>query len=264
MKHIIAIMAGGLGKRMNSDLPKVLHNVGNLPMICRLLQTAYKTKPFSILIIVGKYMKIIKETIEFYLDKEILEIIQYIDQPEALGTGNAIKCCLPVLSSFAKFKDRVLILSGDTPLVSLNTMNCMLKSEKCFAMVTNYHINDESSYNKFKDYGKIILNNDIVSKIIEKCDCDEMELKITCVNCGIYCYDYEVLCKCIPLIENKNKQNEYYITDIIEIANKCDYCTHKFELDFNLQYEIIGVNTIDQLNELDLIIKNSNFTNVNI
>lgn len=248
-------MAGGLGKRMNSDLPKVLHNIGDLPMICRLVKTAYKTNPFTILIIVGKYMKIIKETIELHLQQEILEIIQYIDQPEALGTGHAIKCCIPMLSSIASFEDRVLILSGDTPLVSLDTMNSMLNADKCFAMVTNYDPNDISSYNKFKDYGKIVLDQDMVSKIIEKKDCNEEQLNITCVNCGIYCYNFKVLFDCVPLIGNFNNQNEYYLTDIIEIANKFQYNTYKFELANNLQYEIIGVNTTDQLTELDMLIK---------
>lgn len=258
MKKIIAIMAGGLGKRMNSELPKVLHNINNVPMICKLIETAYKTNPFTILVIVGKYMQIIKDTIELYLHRDILKIIQYVNQSEALGTGNAVKCCLPFLSSFAAYEDRVLILSGDTPLVSLNTMNSMLNSDKCFAMVTNYDSNDESSYNKFKDYGKIMLNDNIVFKIIEKKDCDDVQSNITCVNCGLYCYTFKVLYECIPLIENKNKQNEYYLTDIIEIANKFQYNTYKFELDCNSQHEIIGVNSIDQLNELEQLIKTLN------
>lgn len=258
MKKIVAIMAGGLGKRMNSELPKVLHKINNVPMICKLIETAYKTDPFTILIIVGKYMNIIKETIELYIRREILEIIQYVDQPEALGTGHAIKCCFQALLSFASYEDRILILSGDTPLVSLNTMNSMLNSNKCLAMVTNYDVNDVNSYNKFKDYGKIILNDDIVLKIIEKKDCNEDQLNITCVNCGIYCYNFKVLINFIPLIENKNNQNEYYLTDLVEISNVRKHPTYKFELDCNSQHEIIGVNSPDQLNELELLIKTLN------
>lgn len=254
MKKIVVIMAGGLGKRMNSDLPKVLHNINDEPMICRLIKTAYKTDPFTILIIVGKYKQIIQSTIEKYLPMEMINIIQYVNQKIALGTGHAINCAIPILSSFSTFEDRILILSGDTPLVSFCTMNSMFDSDKNFAMVTNYNFTDEQSSAMFKDYGKIILKNDLISKIVEKKDCTEDQINISCVNCGIYCYNFEVLIKCIPMIDNKNSQNEYYLTDIIEISNSKNFKTHKYELDYNFQYEIIGVNTQDQLKELEKII----------
>jgi bifunctional N-acetylglucosamine-1-phosphate-uridyltransferase/glucosamine-1-phosphate-acetyltransferase GlmU-like protein len=255
MKKIIVIMAGGLGKRMNSDLPKVLHPLEGQPMICKLLLSAYKTNPFTILIIVGKYIKIIKDTIEKTLPKEIIEIIQYVDQPQALGTGHAIGCSIPILSNIASWDDRILILSGDTPLVSTSTMNSMFNSSNNFAMITKYDPNNIQSYEKFKDYGKIVLTGETILKIIEKKDCDENQLQITSVNCGIYCYNFKVLSDCIHLIKNNNKQNEYYLTDIIEIAKNNGYNTNKFELDSDLQYEIIGVNTVDQLNELESVIK---------
>jgi len=260
MKHIIAIMAGGLGKRMNSSLPKVLHNLNGKPMLCTLIETAYNVNPFAILIIVGKYMQIIKDTIEAHVPENILNIIQYVYQSEALGTGHAVNCCIPVLLSFCEKDDRILILSGDTPLVSESTMKSMLNSDKCLAMITNYDCNDISSYNKFKDYGKVTTNltENTIIKITEKKDCNENELKINVVNCGIYCYSFDVLFNCISKITNCNSQNEYYLTDIIQIANNMNYKTHTFELENNLQYEIIGVNTTDQLKELELILNDKN------
>lgn len=257
MKHIIAIMAGGLGKRMNSDLPKVLHSLNNKPMICRLIETSYEVKPSVIMIIVGKYMQIIKDTIEKYIPQHILQIIKYINQPDALGTGHAIKCCLPFLSSNANYDDRILILSGDTPLVSAETMSSMLNSKESMAMITKYDNDDVQSYNKFKDYGKIIdgENNKTIKKIVEKKDCNVEQIKINLVNCGIYCYSFDVLLKCVPQIKNTNAQNEYYLTDLIEIANNHNYLTYKFELENHLQYEIIGVNTSEQLKELEILIK---------
>lgn len=255
MKRIVIIMAGGLGKRMNSDIPKVLHKIGNMPMICKLIESACKTNSHSILIVVGKYKQLIQDTIELYFDKYLISKLIYVEQPVAMGTGNAINCCIPLLQSIASENDKILILSGDTPLISTQTMNDMFNNKKSLAMITNYDINNIESYNKFKDYGKVILENEIVLKIIEKKDCNEEQLNITFVNCGIYCYDIDVILKCVPLITNNNKQNEYYLTDIIEIGKNNGFDTYKFELDKNLQHEIIGVNTQEQLKELEKLEK---------
>lgn len=254
-KNIIIVMAGGLGKRMNSQIPKVLHMLQGEPMICTLLKSAYAISPCAILVVVGKYKAIIQSEIEKYLNRNILELIQYVDQPDALGTGNAVHCCVPYLNQLASPSDRVLILSGDTPLISSKTMLDMLSGTTGVAMITKYNHGDT----QFVDYGKIILENDHISKIIEKKDCNETELLINCVNCGIYCWNFEVLSECTKLITNTNAQCEYYLTDLIEIAKKKGFLTFPFELAHNLQYEITGVNTQEQLKELEASIKSLKF-----
>ena len=94
--NIILIMAGGLGKRMNSELPKVLHKVNNKPMIIYIIENSLKINPYKILIIVGKYKQIIQETINLYINENITKNIHYILQEEPKGTGHAIICAKKV------------------------------------------------------------------------------------------------------------------------------------------------------------------------
>lgn len=244
MNKIIIIMAGGLGKRMNSNIPKVLHKINNVPMICHLLKTALKTNPTKILIVVG----IFKNEIQCEINKYISDTnrIVYIDQQNPMGTGHAIHCTLPELKKHEN--SQVLILSGDTPLVSENTMKNLLSFDKCVAMVTTYKDNNST----FVDYGKAICDDNVILEIVEKKDCNEEQLKINTVNCGIYSFPSEVLIKCIPLITNHNSQNEYYLTDIVKIANVFYIKTHTYKLKNENQYEIIGVNTQQQLHDLTI------------
>ena len=89
-KTNIIILAGGLGKRMNSDLPKVLNKINNKPMIVNIIETVLDLNINKIFIIVGKYKNIIQTTIEDYIKNDFIE---YVLQEEALGTGHAIQCC---------------------------------------------------------------------------------------------------------------------------------------------------------------------------
>ena len=148
MNLYICIMAGGLGKRMKSSLPKVLHPVQGIPMIVRVIKQALLMKPIKILIIVGEYMKIIKTTIEEYLPQEAYSRLEYVIQPIALGTGHAMQCTVPVLNKYlnsdpvlisstinaqnSKLYETswVLILSGDVPLIGLETLNDFLSEIK--------------------------------------------------------------------------------------------------------------------------------------
>ena len=114
---IVIIMAGGLGKRMKSDIPKVLHNIDNKPMLVRVIENSLLLNPKKIMIVVGKYKNIIKNTIEQYIS---LDKIEFINQPNANGTGDAIKCCRNRIYEYKNHK--VLILSGDVPLISSKTM----------------------------------------------------------------------------------------------------------------------------------------------
>ena len=94
---IVLIMAGGMGKRMNSELPKVLHPICGKPMLVHIIEQALILSPIKIGIIVGKYKKIIKETLLKYIS---LNRIDFIIQSEALGTGHAVQCCMSELTNY--------------------------------------------------------------------------------------------------------------------------------------------------------------------
>lgn len=251
MKNVVVvIMAGGLGKRMDSTLPKVLHKVSGIPMICHLLiklkvlQNVINIK--KIIIIVGKHKDVIKSELEKY---EYLPKVEYVLQEEPLGTGHAVTCCINELSKFPE--SDVLILSGDVPLLRTQTMSNLIKmNEPVKIIVTNLE--------NPTGYGRIIQTDNKFNKIVEQKDCNKMELQVKEINCGIYVVKSEYLCKYLPYLKNNNSQNEYYLTDIIEIIKreaKIDIGMLKIPKETN--YEIIGVNTVEQLKELEkLIIKN--------
>ena len=118
--NLVLIMAGGLGKRMNSDLPKVLHELNGLPLIVHVVKSALQIDATSVIyIVVGKYRDQIEKVINEHFVKS--EYIHYINQPEPLGTGHAIQCCLPTLQQY-DLNSNVLILSGDVPLFSTQSI----------------------------------------------------------------------------------------------------------------------------------------------
>jgi bifunctional N-acetylglucosamine-1-phosphate-uridyltransferase/glucosamine-1-phosphate-acetyltransferase GlmU-like protein len=174
-------------------------------------------------------------------------VLKYVDQPTPLGTGHAIQCCVPELQDFPDAK--VLILSGDVPLLSIKTMENIL----------NHQSNARLVVTKMKDptgYGRILLKNDKFERIIEQKDCNETDVKIDLVNCGIYAIRAKFILKYIMTLENNNAQKEYYLTDIIEIIKEWENINiDLFVVPESNQYEIMGVNTIEQLKELEALYK---------
>tara|TARA_E500000331_G_scaffold357580_2_gene419823 strand:- start:2297 stop:3067 length:771 start_codon:yes stop_codon:yes gene_type:complete len=239
-QKIIVIMAGGEGKRMKSSLPKVLHKVDNIPMIVKILHEALILDPRKIFIIVGKHRFLIENAIKEHINSNIIE---YVDQLAALGTGHAIISCRKRLIKY-NYSD-VLILSGDVPCIRSNMMAKMFKNtEKCKIAV----FEKENP----TGYGRIITKDNKFVKIIEEKDSNEEQKLIKLVNCGLYCIDSVILCKYLPFLKNNNKQSEYYLTDIIEIIKKFE------KININMYYvplvkyiEVTGVNTPEELQEVN-------------
>lgn len=260
----VIIMAGGMGKRMGSDLPKVLHMVTHpikknlkYPMIVHVLFTAFKLNPKKIFIVVGKYKEIISNTINSFLELEdfglaLNNIIEYVNQENAMGTGHAIKCCLDNSSLSNDLDSKTLILSGDVPLISLETLMGLGLKE----INSNNKLLVTKLLNPF-GCGRILTNdfNNIIG-IKEEKDCGEIEKQINMVNCGIYQIKTKNLYDLIPLINNNNKSGEYYLTDIIDLMVKNNICIETFELETNKQWEIKNVNTKKDLEELNEFIQN--------
>ena len=249
---VVIIMAGGLGKRMNSELPKVLHKIAGVPMICHILTklTELSSVKPSVMIVVGKYKQIIEETINDFLQEKdlqfLIEKIQYIDQIEPMGTGHAIQCCRSELLKYPN--TNVLILSGDVPLIS---------SQLMMKMVTNLNIIriTVTCLENSTGYGRILEKDGKFDKIVEEKDCNAEQKTIQKVNCGLYAIDCNTLCHYLPYLKNNNSQNEYYLTDIIEII-KCEerIDVEMCEISKESQHEIMGVNTIQQLEELEKLL----------
>ncbi len=246
----VIILAGGEGKRMNSSIPKVCHSVRSpedgqmYPMINLILKTVSKLNPSKILVVVGKHMDTIRDTIGPN------PRIEYVLQTEALGTGHAVKCCLPYLQHRNEVSViPTLILSGDVPFISVDTLQRMAKTPNS-VLITELD-------NPF-GCGRIELDiNGRVANIIEQKDCNKSEAQIKLVNCGIYNIDSDVLQECIPLLSNDNKANEYYLTDIVKIyKSQSSNCVSfmPVELENDRIHEIQNINT-----QIDLIRANAKY-----
>lgn len=240
-------MAGGLGKRMMSDIPKVLHHVkepyninNSYPMIIHILKKSIELKPKKIFIIVGYYKDIIKDEINNYINTEQYNI-EYIYQDKPNGTGHAILSCITQLLKYRD--DNVIILSGDVPLISINTLNNLQDTNNKILI---------TELNNPKSFGRILFDkNNNISCIKEEKDCNDNEKLINIVNCGIYQFRINDLCDYLPLINNNNASNEYYLTDIIDILIKNNISVNYYKLDINKNYEIKNINTQNDLKEIN-------------
>lgn len=245
-KLYITLLAGGMGKRMESTLPKVLHKVKGVAMIVRVLNQVIALNPYKIIIVVGKfYNEIITEIEKNIIDDRIF----YIDQLKPLGTGDAVKCTLDTLPS----NITNIILNADNPMISVNTLSEIYNShirKKSLFSITTINLKDPSGS------GRIMFNDkDCLKQIIEEKDCTESQKLIKTINCGIYVISSNILKKYIPLINNNNSQKEYYLTDLIQIyidQTGNDVDIHHLSDDKFI--EIYNVNTKKQLEEIESII----------
>lgn len=238
MNPTIIILAGGLGKRMGSDFPKVLHWVGDVPMIVRILRSL--PQDARILIVVGKYKDIIQATIRQYMDVDV----EYVVQDPPLGTGHAVACCLPHIDP----ERQVIVLSGDVPLIQTETILKMSYGTPELRVLT-MHMEDPTGY------GRIIMsdinNSNTFVKIVEHKDCTEEERACTTVNCGIYAFSGKVAHRFVPLIQNINAQGEYYLTDIVGLAHNAGICVEVCHINDNERHTVRGVNNLAELAEIE-------------
>ncbi len=241
MNPTVIILAGGLGKRMGSDVPKVLHLVGGVPMIVRILRSLPAN--VRILIVVGKYKDIIQSTIREYTDVEV----EYVVQDPPLGTGHAIACCLPHIDP----ERQVIVLSGDVPLIQTETILKMSYGAPDLRVLT-MRADDPTGY------GRIITrrnmnddNSPQFVKIVEHKDCTEEERACTTVNCGIYAFSGKVAHQFVPLIQNINAQGEYYLTDIVGLAHGAGIRVEVCHMNDDERLTVRGVNNLAELAEIE-------------
>ena len=254
----ILILAGGLGKRMNSDLPKVLHKLNDKTLIQCVIETARKLNPDKIGIIVGKYKDQIEKSIKETIEESILSKIEYIIQEEAKGTGHAVQCA----TEFIKNYNRILVLSGDVPLITDKTLTSMVNLDsKCTILVNE--LENPTGYGRIKyesndsNESKSVAVECNKVKIIEEKDCTDEEKSIKEINSGIYCFESNSLLEYLPKLECNNSQNEYYLTDIVSFYENVKVVKSENN------NEILGVNTSEQLQQLENVINTCVFSNDN-
>ena len=241
------IMAGGMGKRMRSDVPKVLHKFAGEPMLVKIIKTALALHPIKIVIIVGIFRDIISETLKENLSEKDFSILLLVDQPNPQGTGHAMQCTLDVLSKTCYNHTKVLVLSGDVPLISTEMINEMRNVDKNVALAIT-KMGDPTGY------GRIVMDErNQFSRIVEQKDCSEKEKQIDMVNCGLYMFTFGDLERYLPLLTNDNAQKEFYLTDLFYMLIRDNVSTEVVEVPQINQYQLQGVNTPEQLKELERV-----------
>lgn len=198
-KKSIIILAAGAGTRMKSDTPKVLHKISGKPMLYYSIKEALKLSDDITVVLYHQFEKVEAEIEKYF--SNINFVIQ--DHKNYPGTGGAVMGITP------KY-EKVLVLNGDMPLIQANE----LEKFEINATIVMSVLELESA----DGYGRVIIENGNVKKIVEQKDASEDELKITTANAGIYQFETKFLLENLPKLDNNNAQKEYYITDLVEMA----------------------------------------------
>ncbi|AUS12284.1 bifunctional UDP-N-acetylglucosamine diphosphorylase/glucosamine-1-phosphate N-acetyltransferase GlmU [Bacillus subtilis] len=239
-KRFAVVLAAGQGTRMKSKLYKVLHPVCGKPMVEHVVDEALKLSLSKLVTIVGHGAEEVK--------KQLGDKSEYALQAEQLGTAHAVKQAQPFL---ADEKGVTIVICGDTPLLTAETMEEMLKEHtqrEAKATILTAVAEDPTGY------GRIIRSqNGAVQKIVEHKDASEEERLVTEINTGTYCFDNEALFRAIDQVSNDNAQGEYYLPDVIEILKNegetvAAYQTGNFQ-------ETLGVNDRVALSQAEQFMK---------
>lgn len=203
----IVILAAGMGKRMKSNLPKVLHEIAGRPMLSHVLDGTSSLQPDSVTVVVGHGADTVKAA---YQDRPGLQFA--LQQPQ-LGTGHAVMQALPFLKGEASEGDVTLILYGDVPLVQPETLARLLQARGQGLAILTETLADPTGY------GRIVRDaQGHVKAIVEHKDASDAQRQIKEVNTGMMAAPTAALKRWLANLKNENAQGEYYLTDIIGMA----------------------------------------------
>jgi bifunctional UDP-N-acetylglucosamine pyrophosphorylase/glucosamine-1-phosphate N-acetyltransferase len=241
--HDIAavILAAGKGKRMKSDLPKVLHKLDGRYLVDYVIDNARKAGVEKIVLVIGHKHELVREKLA---DRGVI----FATQEPQLGTGHAVQTAVPALGNF---EGDLLVLCGDMPLITPDTMEKLVKmrrSTDAAATVLTVRLDTPGSY------GRIVRDEDgYLDAIVEFKDADDEIRKIKEINTGAYCFDYLELLGILDLLKDENKQGEYYLTDTIALFRQKGLKVSGLVSDN--PDEGLGINSKDELKHLEQLIK---------
>jgi bifunctional UDP-N-acetylglucosamine pyrophosphorylase / glucosamine-1-phosphate N-acetyltransferase len=226
----IAILAAGKGTRMKSDLPKVLHSLGNRSLVEHVLRGCIDLQPERQIAIIGYQGDRVRTALATWPN------IEFVEQAQQLGTGHAVQQLLPHLQDF---EGDLLVLNGDVPLLRPETLQKLLETHqqnKNAATILTAKIPDPQGYGRvFSD------SQNLLQEIIEDRDCTPEQRENNRVNAGIYCFSWSLLREVLPKLQSNNDQKEYYITDAV------NFLSPVMVMDVADHQEILGINDRQQL-----------------
>ncbi|HET9887768.1 MAG TPA: NTP transferase domain-containing protein [bacterium] len=231
------LLAAGEGKRMKSDLPKVLHEAAGEPLLAHVGRAARESGLERVVVVVGRGADRVRER---FANRGW----EFVEQPERLGTGDAVK---RARAQIDQFTGDIVVLAGDAPLLrgtTLTTLRQRHHQASAAATVLTAHLSNPTGY------GRIVRDaNGTFVGIVEEKDATEEQRRITEVNSSIYCFDARELGPSLDALTNHNAQGEYYLTDAIGILRSRGKIVQAVLA--ASPEEILGVNTPDQLREVE-------------
>ncbi len=238
--HVV-VLAAGQGTRMKSSLPKVLHPIAGRPMIERVLEAANSLSPSTITLIVGHRSDVVRKQLGNNQN------IAFVLQEPQLGTAHALQQAEPVLAGRA---GSVILLSGDVPLLSPNTLKRLLEMHRgSGAAATVVTATVDRPYG----YGRIVRSRGRITRIVEERDASPTQRQIKEINSGIYAFDLAPLFDALRSIASQNAQGEFYLTDLIAIYRRRKLPVETLLVE-NAQ-EIRGINSRSELAEVSRLVR---------
>ena len=239
MRTTAIILAAGQGTRMKSKLPKVLHKVLGKPMVQWVIDCLTAAGVTDKITVLGHGAEQVATVVG--------EQTSIVYQTEQLGTGHAV---MQGVKALGAENDCVIVICGDTPLLQANTIKSLLakhNAEKNMVTVLTAQASDPTGY------GRIVRNGAQIEAIVEQKDATEEEKTITEINTGTYCFNQQFLLQYLPTLTTNNAQKEYYLTDLIKIANQNQFPVGGYQLDdFS---ESLGVNNRVQLAQAEQVLR---------
>ena len=233
----IVVLAAGMGKRMNSDLPKVMHHLGGKPLLAHVLDCARSLMPNGIFIVYGHGGEQVPEAFA-------AADLKWAKQDPQLGTGHAVMQAAPMLDDSVP----TLVLYGDVPLVSHETlMRLQAKAGSARLALLTVEVEDPSGY------GRIVREGERIVRIVEHKDADDATRTIREINTGILVAPTGALKRWLGALSNDNAQREYYLTDIIAAAVADGVAVVSSRP--LAEWETRGVNSKVQLAELERVLQ---------
>lgn len=241
MQSVVIILSAGMGTRMQSDLPKVLHNVACEPLLIHSMRTASQIGAHKTIVVTGHGAKdVAKVATSFDPSAEI------VNQSEQFGTAHAVD---QTRNALLNFDGEVFVLYGDTPFIEPSTLLRMSKERNDGAKVVVLGFNTKRK----NSYGRLIISPDgSLEEIVEYKDANTDQRKISFCNSGVICTDSKLLFNLIAEVENNNANNEFYLTDIVKLAKnknlKCAAveCAENEAMGINSKVELANAETYFQ------------------
>lgn len=236
------ILAAGEGTRMRSDLPKVLHEVANIPMLSHVMRVCSAAQSDNIAVVTGKGAELVVDVV----GKENPQASVHA-QTERLGTAHAV---LAARDAIKQGDNDILVLFGDTPLLTPETLANMrnVLADGAAIVVVGFYAKDPTGY------GRLLEDGEKLVAIREHAEATEEERKIEFCNGGIMGLSGEHALALLDAVDNKNAKGEYYLTDVVEIANAKGLSVKALEAP---EAELIGVNTRNGLAEVEVLWQNT-------